>query len=173
MLTDPAAPEAAFLLAAVSPVNLGDPLSIPYGDILSDVLAYVGTALFAVVMWAFRFLPAQIYSLLMTMRADQLLAKAISFGINATKDATKDKVLTIDVSNAVLREALGYALLHGGGLVKKFMGEPEEIAEKLYARLNVDAAVAKPNFGALAVETIVAVETRQPERAEKAGVAVL
>lgn len=165
-----AAPEAAFLLAAVSPVNLGDPLSIPYGDILSDVLAYVGTALFAVVMWAFRFLPAQIYSLLMTMRADQLLAKAISFGINATKDATKDKVLTIDVSNAVLREALGYALLHGGPLVKKFMGDPADIAEKLYARLNVDAAVAKPDFATLSARAIVEVEDTQGVRAERLSV---
>lgn len=172
MLIDAAAPEAAFLLAAVSPVNLGDPLSIPYGDILSGVIDYAGTILLSIIMWAFRFLPTQLYALAMTMRADQLLTKAITFGINATKNATRDKVLTIDVSNAVLREALAYALLHGGPLIRSFMGKPEDIAEKLWARLPVDAEAVKPNFSALAVETIVSVETRQPERAEKAGVTI-
>lgn len=154
----PAALDAAFLLAAVSPVNIADPVSVPYGDILSDALAYVGTILFAVIMWAFRFLPAQIYSLLMTMRADQLLAKAISFGINATKDATKDKVLTFEISNSVLREAVAYALKHGGSMVKQFMGEPDKIAEKLYARLNVDAAAPKPDFAAISSRAAVQVE---------------
>lgn len=167
-----AAPEAAFLLAAVSPVNLGDPLSIPYGDLLSTALDYIGTVLLAVVVWAFRFLPAQLYALAMTMRVDQLLTRAIVFGVNNVKSATRDKVLTVEVSNAVLREALSYALLHGGSLMKSFMGKPEEIAEKIWARLPVDAEAPKPNFGALAVETIVAIETRQPERAEKAGVAL-
>lgn len=172
MLLDAAASGAAFSLAAVSPVNLGDALTVPYGDILSGALEYAGTILFGVAMWAFRFLPTRLYAFVMTMQVEQLLKNAIAFGINSVREASRDKTLTIDVSNAVLREALGYALLHGGPIIKKFMGKPEDIAEKLWARLPVEVEVIKPNFSALAVETVVAIETRQPERAEKAGVAV-
>lgn len=170
MLATLAAFPAAFSFAQAVPAP--DVVAVPYGDFVSTILDYVTPILLGVSMWAFRFVPGRIRAILMTMQVEQLLTRAISFGINSVREATKDKTLTIDVSNAVLREALGYALLHGGPIIKKFMGKPEDIAEKLWARLPVEAEVAKPNFGALAVETVVAIETRQPERAEKASVTV-
>lgn len=150
MSIDPAACGAAFSLAAVSPISFADPLAIPYGDILSGALGYISTILLAIIMWAMRFLPAQLYSLLMTMRVEQLLAKAVSFGANAVAGATKDKVLSVEIGNKVLREAVSYALDHGGPLLLRFMGTPAEVAEKVWARLDVAPEVTKPNFAVIA-----------------------
>jgi hypothetical protein len=157
-----AALEAAFLMAQASPVVVEpDVVTIPYGEIISAAASYIATALIAVSMWALRFVPGQIRAMLMTMRVDQLLGKAIAFGVNATAGAVKDKVLTIEVSNRVLREALSYALLHGGPLVKriagryrrKALGSPRSRAGSLQAefrgrRLCRDARSRKVRHGA-------------------------
>jgi hypothetical protein len=164
-----AALEAAFLMAQASPVVVEpDVVTIPYGEIISAAASYIATALIAVSMWALRFVPGQIRAMLMTMRVDQLLGKAIAFGVNATAGAVKDKVLTIEVSNRVLREALSYALLHGGPLVKRFAGSPVDIAEKLWARLEVAPEVSKPNFEAVASAVTLDLARSDTVRAEKA-----
>lgn len=167
MLIDPAAYEAAFSLAQAVPTP---DVGVPYGDLVSTVLDYATPILLGVAMWTFRFVPSRFRALLMTMQVEQLLSRAITFGINSVREATKDKTLTLDVSNKVLKEALAYALLHGGPVIRQFMGKPEDIAEKLWARLPIDADVAKPNFSSVAVQTVVDIETRQPARAEQAAV---
>ncbi len=153
-----AAPEAAFLLAQaaptlpVAPVVPVEPntVVVPYGayidTALNILLAGVGTA----VAWAFRWVPAQLQALLLTMRVDQLLIRSITYGINATSGAVKDKVVTFEVGNRVLREALTYAIIHGGSLVKNFMGTDAEIAQKIWSRLNVAETAPKPNFTEIA-----------------------
>lgn len=169
MLIDAAAYQAAFSFAQAVPAPAPD-VGVPYSDLLSTILDYITPILVGVIMWTFRFVPSRIRALLMTMQVEQLLSRAITFGINSVREATRDKTLTLDVSNKVLKEALAYALLHGGTIIRQFMGKPEDIAEKIWARLPVDAEAAKPNFSSLAVQTVVDIETRQPERADKAAV---
>jgi hypothetical protein len=164
-----AALEAAFLMAQAAPVAVvPNVVVIPYGEILVAASGYIATALAAVVVWALRFLPGQARAASLTAGVDQLLAKAIAFGINATAGAVKNNVLTVEVSNRVLREALSYALLHGGPLVKKFAGSPVDIAEKLWARLEVAPEVSKPNFEAIASAVTITLASSDPERASKA-----
>jgi hypothetical protein len=148
MTAFPAAHEAAFLLAAVTDTGI----TIPVGEMLSGAAEYIGTLLAGLVVWSLRFLPAQIYALAMTSRVDQLLIRAIVFGVNSVAGAARDRVLTIEVGNRVLKEALTYALLHGGGLVKRFAGSPVDLAEKIWARLNVDETVSKPDFATIAAQ---------------------
>lgn len=149
-----AADQAAFLLAQAAPAVPVTPaipvepntVVVPYGayiDTALNILLYgVGVA----VAWGFRWLPSQIQALALTMRVDQLLIRSITYGINGVQGATRDKVLSFEVGNKVLREALTYAIIHGGSLVKDFMGSDVEVAQKIWSRLNVAESAPKPNF---------------------------
>lgn len=152
MIPIAAAPEAAFLLA--------DTLTIPYGDMISGAADYAGTVLAGIVVWGLRFLPAQIYAMAMTARVDQLLIRAIIFGTNSVAGAARDKTLDIEVSNAVLKEALTFAIMHGGGMVKRFAGSPVDLAEKIWARLSVAEDVAKPDFATIAAQVAMALPAK-------------
>ncbi|MET4720747.1 hypothetical protein ABIF63_004853 [Bradyrhizobium japonicum] len=102
----------------------------------------------AAVAFLLRKIPAQFGSILMTMHVDQVLNKAIDYAINMVKGATKDKTLDVDVGNAVLARALQYVLDHSPAWLQSWMGGPEQIAQKIIARLNLapdavpDAAAA-------------------------------
>lgn len=155
MLAMHAAQEAAFLLAQAVPVTPAVPVEpntvvVPYGAYIDVALNILLTGVGAAVAWGFRWLPGQLQALALTMRVDQLLIRSITFGLNATSGAVKDRVLTFEVGNRVLREALTYALLHGGSLVKNFMGTDAEIAQKIWSRLNVAETAPKPNFQEIA-----------------------
>lgn len=121
---------------------VGTAVSVPAGDWLTDTAAFLGPLLAAAVLWMVRKLPPQVASLLMSMRVDQLLNKAIAYGINSVREATHDKPLTVDVGNAVIAKALQYAIDHGPGKLIDWMGGTEMIREKIIARLNLDAKAA-------------------------------
>lgn len=142
-------PEAVFFLADAVPTAI---VTIPWGAILADSAQYIAVLLAALVAWSLKFLPAQICAFLMTMRVDQLLTRAIVFGANSVAGAAPGQTLNINVANGVLKEALTFAILHGGAMVKRFAGSPVDLAEKIWARLPVDAAVAKPDFGTIAAQ---------------------
>lgn len=117
-------------------------VSIPVNDWLAALASVGGPILAAVVVWLIRKLPAQVASLLMAMRVDQLLMKAITFAINSVKDATHDKPLTIDLGNDVVEKALQYAIDHGPAGLIHWMGGADMIREKIIARLNIEAKAA-------------------------------
>lgn len=131
-----AAPAFALADASTSAV------SIPVNEWVGSLAAIIGPVLAAAVVWLIRKLPAQMASLLMTMRVDQLLTRAIDFAVNSVKDATKDKALTVDVGNEVVAKALQYAIDHGPKGISDWMGGPDMIRQKIIARLNLDAKAA-------------------------------
>lgn len=108
-----------------------------YGATVAQWASAVGTLIFAFVTWLLRKLPTQIYSILVTMRADQLIQKGIDYAINMVQGATKDKALTVDVHNAVLAQALQYVVDHSPDWLTSWMGGPDAIAQKIVARLNL------------------------------------
>lgn len=118
-----------------------------YGSVIAQWASAVGTLIFAAVMWALRQLPAQIYGIAVSMRADQVLQKAIDYAINMVVGASKDKALTVDVHNQVLAQALQYVLDHAPGWIQSWMGGPDAIAQKIVARLNL-APDAVPDVNA-------------------------
>lgn len=124
--------------AAVSPTAV----TIPYGAWLEALAPTIASVLGAIVLWAFRALPANVVGTLKTLRVDQLLDRAITYAVNATVGAAKDKVLTVDVANEVLAKALRYARDHGAPALVKWAGGEEKIREKIMARLAVDQNVA-------------------------------
>jgi len=117
-------------------------ISVPAGDWIAELAAFAGPLVAALALWMIRKLPAQFASLLMSMRVDQLLNKAIAYAVNSVKDATHDKPLTVDVGNAVLAEAVQYAINHGPTGLINWMGGEAMIREKILARLKLDAQAA-------------------------------
>lgn len=68
---------------------------------------------------------------------EQIISKGIDYGINAAKGATKDGTLTIPVGNKVLAHAVNYIVENGAPKLIEWLGGPDGVAQKVFARLNV------------------------------------
>lgn len=148
---------AAFFMSSIPALaDATTSVSVPIGDILGTMATYIALALSIAVTWGLRFLPGQWASLAKTAQVDQLLHKAIAYGINSVAGAEQGKTLTIPVGNAVLAQALTYALQHGPELTLQFAGSPVDLAEKIWARLNLAADVSKPDFYGIAAKVAIA-----------------
>lgn len=119
-----------------------------YGALIQQWASAIGTLAFAAVAWLLRLLPGQIYAVLVAARADQLLQKAIDYGINMVQGAAKDRSLTVDVHNEVLAKALQFVIDNAPGWLQTWMGGPEKIAEKIVARLNIAPDDKPPDVNA-------------------------
>ena len=131
----------------------GTKITWAYGAVIQQWSTAIGTLILAGVTWALRLLPAQIYGILVSLRADQLLGKAIDYAINMVKGASKDKELSIDVHNEVLAKALQYVLDNAPGWLQSWMGGPEQIANKIIARLNIATDAPPPDVNAAVANT--------------------
>jgi len=134
------------LAADVVPVSV----IVPYGDWIGAVLPYAGYALAAVALWGVRMLPPQFSAIAHVMQAESLITAGISYGINTTAGATRDKTLTLHVANPVLAAALEYVLTIAKPSVLAQLGEPAVIARMIWARLDLPAESAAPDFDAIA-----------------------
>jgi hypothetical protein len=137
---------AVLVLLIIQPVAFAqeatETVSIPYGAWIETSAGAVATFILAVIGWLMRKLPASVVDILKTMKAEQLLAKAVDYGINAVAGATKGKTLTVNVGNAVVANAVQYAVDNAPGWLVKWLGGPEAIAAKIIARLNLEEAAA-------------------------------
>lgn len=129
-----AGPAAA---ATVSPS-----ITIPWGDWAASLLMTVAALIVPLITWALRFLPAQLQALIRTVQVEQLLGKAVSYGLNATAGAARGKVLTVDVGNQVLAEAVHYAVEHGPDWADDWLGGEAGIRDRIIARLDLDQSAA-------------------------------
>lgn len=113
-------------------------VAVPIGDWIGQASGIIATILGALVVWLFRQLPAGIVQILRTMQVEQLLDKAINYGINAVAGASKDKVLTVNVGNAVVAQAAQYAIDHAPGWLIGWLGGETAIRQMVIARLNLE-----------------------------------
>jgi hypothetical protein len=180
MLTVMAFGQGVDTTLAPMPVTIVPPPStvvqVPVGDWFGTALGYLTLGLGGVIAWAFRRLPGRISAILLTAQADQLMARALTYAINAVVGATKDKVWSVDVRNQVLREFVTYALTHGSDTVKTFMGKSADIAEMGYSRIdaptgdvvqkpNVLPDAPKPDFESIGKQAEVAVSIKEAKAA--------
>jgi len=117
-------------------------VQIPLGSWINSASEFIAPVLAAAVLWMIRKLPGQVSGMLMAMRVDQLLVKAIDYAINATAGAARDKPLKVNVGNEVVAQAINYAVNHGPGWLLGWIGGEVVLREKIIARLNVDASAA-------------------------------
>lgn len=142
----------AMMLALIVPAHAAE-VVIPWGEWLSGLLAYskdvivAGVAL--AITWGARKLPGQVGEIVVAMRLEQLLKRAVDYGIAAVEGAAKDKVLTVDITNQVIAEAVTYAAKSAPALASKF---GDTIRAKILARLAgegiVPAEATKANTAA-------------------------
>jgi hypothetical protein len=110
-------------------------VAIPYGDWIAALLdEHLYQVLIATMLWLLRKLPKSVYEVIQTMRVDQLLERAINYGFNAVKGATKDRVLTVEIGSEVVAESVAYALEHAPTVVR-WLGGTEKLKQKILARL--------------------------------------
>lgn len=123
-------------------------VAVPIGDWIGQASGIIATILGALVVWLFRQLPAGIVQILRTMQVEQLLDKAITYGINAVAGASKDKVLAVNVGNAVVAQAAQYAVDHGPGWLIGWLGGETAIRQMIIARLSLEPAATVAPSGA-------------------------
>lgn len=146
---------SALVLVLAAPALAADvvPVSVvvPYGEWIGAALPYTGYGITLTALYMVRMLPAQLAAIAHVMQAESLLATAISYGINATAGAAKGKTLSINVANPVLAAALSYALANAQPWVMSHLGEPKAIAKAIWAKLDLPAESAAPDFDAVVV----------------------
>lgn len=117
-------------------------VQIPWGDWLSAALTYFREVVVAVVVagigWTARKLPGQAGEIITAMRLEQLLTRAVDYGLAAVEGSAKGKVLTVGVTNSVIAEAVSYAVRSAPGLAEQFAGS---LRAKVLARLSAQGVV--------------------------------
>lgn len=135
---------ALIALAFALPAQAQTAVTLPVGDWIGnavDVLfGLVMPAIAAFMAWILRRVPSAVADVLVMIRVEQLLLRATTYGLNAVKGAAANRTLTVDLGNAVLAEAVGYAIRQAPNLVQWAGGE-RALAEKIIARLNLEPDV--------------------------------
>lgn len=110
-----------------------------YGAVIQQWASALSAVAMVAITWLLRNLPTQVYSILVSARVDQLLKKSVDYGINMVAGAAKDRSLTVDVQNEVLARAIQYVIDNAPKWLQSWMGGPEQIANKIIARLDIPA----------------------------------
>lgn len=137
-------------LALAADGGPGSTVAIRWGELL---LTHADTIVYLIVsglLWSARGLPAEWQARLRTARAEQLLANAVRYGVNAVAGASADKVLNVHVASPVAASALAYAIDKGPSTLIRWMGGPTAVAEMIWARLDVSPEAGRPDLESLA-----------------------
>lgn len=116
---------------------------VPYGSWLDKLLAFFATGIAAWITLTFKTWAEAKIGRDAAAALSGFTEQAINYGINATRDAVRDKTLSIEVGNEVLERALEYGLRLFPGLIEQF-GGAEAQRQRIMARLNLEAKAAIP-----------------------------
>lgn len=147
-------PAAAAFAATAVLADGSTIVTIPWGDLVAGILPAAQILFMGGLLWVLSHFAPSLYAILRTAQVEQLMNRALDFAVNAVAGATKGKTLEIDTGNEVLKNALTYVLAHGGGWLQEFAGTPIELAEKLYARLDLPPEATKPDLTRIAAEAV-------------------
>lgn len=129
---------AAPLAYAASETTVEVPIGA-YVSALADFLSQIALPVVTVIVgWAARMLPKAVADYLAMLRVEQLLTRAVGYGIGAVKGAADGRVYNIDVGNKVVAAALSYAIEHAPSVVA-WAGGPDRLKEKIISRLELPA----------------------------------
>lgn len=133
---------AVFLVPSIAHATDGA-VTVPIGDWIAQAVSVVSSVCVAVLTAIVaRWAPAWVRTYL----TEQLLSRAIDYGLGVVAGAAKGKVLEIPIANAVLREAATYAVEHAP-TTAKWIGDT--LTPKLIARLSAAGALPDTATGAL------------------------
>lgn len=125
-------------------------VTVPWGEWLGALIDAAYALILGFLLWLLRKVPKNIVDMVNAIAqalgqggVNELLGKAVDYGINVTQGAVRDQKMTIKVGNEVLERATEYALRHAPGLVAKY-GGLATLREKIIARLNLDGEAGVP-----------------------------
>lgn len=118
--------------------EVANTVTVPYGDWAASVVQFLGGIASFVITGFILTKAGPLGGLIKMMKIDQLLEKAVQYGINKVSGAVAGKALTIEIGNEVLREAVDYAVKSAPASLIEWAGGVEMIREKIIARLNLD-----------------------------------
>lgn len=137
----------ALALASAKLAFAQDPtaVALPYGDIVVSLLGSVDQliviAVGSVATWVIAKLPAALAAPVRMILTEQLLKRAVEYGIAATQGAAKGRTLSVNVANDTLAQAAQYAIDNGAPWLISWLGGENGVFRKLIARLDVDDMV--------------------------------
>ncbi|HYD87101.1 MAG TPA: hypothetical protein VEA80_06490 [Vitreimonas sp.] len=125
--------------------------SLPWGDLIAELLNMFGALVVAAVLFVFRKLPAEVIAtlnaacmMLFQKHANELIGHAVNYGINVTAGAVRGKTLDFKVGSAVLERATDYAAERAPWFVKVILGGAANVRQMIAARLELAEDVALP-----------------------------
>lgn len=128
-------------------------VSIPVGSWVDTAFNVWGVAIVSYVVFALRNMLSafgpRVNAILLTAQVEQLMQRGVTYAVNSVVGATRDKVWTVEIRNAVLREIVTYALVRGSDAVKAFMGTPAAMAEMGFSRIDMPATDGVPKLAIL------------------------
>ena len=141
----------AFAIMMHTGTAFAQEVSVPYGDWISagaDTIADLLTlAIMALFARAIHILPAWLVNIIKTFQVEQILGRAIDYGVNAVEGATKGRKLDISLGNKVLAEAVQYAVDSAPAALVAWMGGEEGIRRKIVGRLDLTPEVTADRLG--------------------------
>lgn len=136
---------ASMVFVAAPQAFAADAIAVPWGDWLAGALQYfheiLATLIVALVSMAMRGLPAQVRDIVLAMRVEQIIARALDYGIGAVSNAVKGRTLDVRTANAVLNAGADYVVANAPALAGKL---GETLRPKILARMSA-AGILPPD----------------------------
>lgn len=131
------------------------PVVVPWGawvaDIATGLVGHSATIVAVGLAFGFRALPGELVGWARMTRVEQILQRAVEYGLNTVAGAARSKTLEFDTGQAVVNAALVYVIQHGPQWLAQWSGGLEMLAQKIWARLKVQIeADQTPDFSLLA-----------------------
>jgi hypothetical protein len=122
-------------------------IRLPVGEWIAAAASLAAPVIAIAYAYLLRQLPEQLVGILRTLRVEQILDKAIAYGINAVAGAAQGKNLDVKLGSEVLAEAVQYTIDRAPGWVIQWTGGREGIEKMIAARLPMEAAAVLPVSG--------------------------
>lgn len=135
---------AALLVAAFTFPAFADgtAVTVPWGDIVNQLLPALDQILVVVILglaaFASRHLPGWAQGLVtnqMLTALEPYLQQAVDWGIASVSGASKDKVLSIDVANSVVAQAVQFFVDHAPAFLLAKVGGVDMLRQKIIAMI--------------------------------------
>lgn len=156
--TTVSAPAAAIPSDQVVMTGDDTTVTFPWGNIVERIADVTASVMVPVLMgmfgWAITLLPQPLQLTsrwFLTRATEQLLERAVDYGLNAVKGASKDKALSVNVGSKVIAEAANYAVEKGSAALIEWLGGEDAIKRMVLSRINVTASAAGNSMGVKAI----------------------
>jgi hypothetical protein len=125
-------------VVVAAPTDAATTVAIPVAAWAEAAREIVLSVVLLLATFALRFLPGHAAILFKIFQVEQLLRRAVDYGMNSVVRAGgSDGALTVDVGNAVAAKAVQYAIDNGPAWLVTWMGGAEGVRQKIFARLPI------------------------------------